>query len=82
MLVSNNNIAVQIAIKKEDKYLLKQIVAKKISEDPDNNYSVAGLCKEIIHQYLSEHSKPDNQKNNVFKLSVSNDASDEHDSFI
>ena len=57
MLVSNNNIAVQIAIKKEDKYLLKQIVAKKISEDPDNNYSVAGICKEIISQYLKTYSE-------------------------
>jgi len=76
------NIAVQIAIKLEDKYALKKIVSKKISEDPDNNYSVAGLCKEIIHQYLSKHSKPDNQKNNVFKLPVSNDAPDDHDVFV
>jgi len=56
MIVTKNNIAVQIAIKKEDKYLLKQIVAKKISEDPDNNYSVAGLCKEIISDYLKTYS--------------------------
>jgi hypothetical protein len=76
------NIAVQIAIKLEDKYLLKQIVARKISDDPDNNYSIASLCKEIIHQYLSKHSKPNNHKNNVFKLSVSNDAPDEHDDFV
>jgi hypothetical protein len=54
---SKKNIAVQIAIKKEDKYLLKQIVAKKISEDPDNNYSVAGLCKEIISEYLKKYSE-------------------------
>jgi hypothetical protein len=57
MLLTKNNIAVQIAIKKEDKYLLKQIVAKKISEDPDNNYSVAGLCKEIISDYLKIYSE-------------------------
>jgi hypothetical protein len=57
MLVTKNNIAVQIAIKKEDKYLLKQIVAKKISEDPDNNYSVAGLCKKIVSEYLKKYSE-------------------------
>ena len=60
MLLTKNNIAVQIAIKKEDKYLLKQIVAKKISEDPDNNYSVAGLCKEIITNHLKEYKNENN----------------------
>jgi hypothetical protein len=57
---SKKNIAVQIAIKKEDKYLLKQIVAKKISEDPDNNYSTAGLCKEIITNHLRKYQNETN----------------------
>ena len=54
------NVAVQIAIKREDKYALKKIVSKKISEDPDNNYSVAGLCKEIITEYLKEYQDETN----------------------
>ena len=57
---TKKNIAVQIAIKKEDKYLLKQIVAKKISEDPDNNYSIASLCKKIITNYLREYQNENN----------------------
>jgi hypothetical protein len=57
IMKKSNNIAVQIAIKKEDKYLLKKIVSEKILKDPDNNYSVAGICKEIISDYLKTYSE-------------------------
>ena len=57
---SKKNVAVQIAIRKEDKYLLKKIVAKKILENPDKNFSLAKICKEIISQYLKEQQNETN----------------------
>jgi len=56
---NNKTVAISISITPHYRTLLKRIIAERTLQVPEDNHTVAGLCREIIIQYLEKYYEPD-----------------------
>jgi len=57
---TKKSISIMVTISKDQRDLLKRIVAKKNLHDPDINETMSGLSRQIIYAYLDQYKSSDN----------------------
>ena len=57
---TKQSIPIQISLPRQDRDKLKQLVACRMIENPGEQVTVSGICREIIRQYLNDFKGKEN----------------------
>jgi len=57
---TKKSISIMVTISKDQRDLLKRVVAKKNLQDPDSNETMSGLSRQLIYNYLEQYKGLDN----------------------
>jgi len=57
---TKKSISIMVTVSKDQRDLLKRVVAKKNLQDPDSNETMSGLSRQLIYNYLEQYKGLDN----------------------